>query len=348
MDIHRKLTQREEWGGELYYCIDELLRWPETFEKKTKRIDELIKLGADLNSFIGFDGDTILMRAILLENVDLVKRLLKEGADPNSVKEGIKSTALYQAVTTHSNNTETYIEIVKVLIEFKADVNLPGYNGNFPLLDALNSRVFRMLVEAGADLFNKKKGSHTAIARASYDLESLKLVLNKLTQIGTEEKKEVKKWLYLNKALQKAGKAYLKKDVRDLVSIIIFKSVVPTTWSIRLILAGLRDELRAQRYMQGNGFKTDSKIIELLENHNNEEFLEKLAVEKFNKLLLSKAKQKEEKQKDEKPFYYCWSCLKVSEELLKKCSRCHFALYCNRDCQKKHYPVHKHHCSRVI
>jgi len=39
----------------------------------------------------------------------------------------------------------------------------------------------------------------------------------------------------------------------------------------------------------------------------------------------------------------CLYCLQVVEGC-SRCSKCRTALYCNRDCQEKHWPVHKNIC----
>ena len=39
----------------------------------------------------------------------------------------------------------------------------------------------------------------------------------------------------------------------------------------------------------------------------------------------------------------CVCCLKKVEGS-SRCSKCRTALYCNRDCQEKHWPVHKNVC----
>ena len=39
----------------------------------------------------------------------------------------------------------------------------------------------------------------------------------------------------------------------------------------------------------------------------------------------------------------CLYCLKVVEGSMR-CSKCRTALYCNRECQLKHWPVHKNIC----
>ena len=40
---------------------------------------------------------------------------------------------------------------------------------------------------------------------------------------------------------------------------------------------------------------------------------------------------------------HCLFCLKQVEGSLR-CSKCRTALYCGRDCQEKHWPVHKNIC----
>lgn len=40
---------------------------------------------------------------------------------------------------------------------------------------------------------------------------------------------------------------------------------------------------------------------------------------------------------------HCGGCGKFSDTL-KFCARCHAAAYCNADCQRKAWPMHKHSC----
>jgi hypothetical protein len=47
---------------------------------------------------------------------------------------------------------------------------------------------------------------------------------------------------------------------------------------------------------------------------------------------------------DVAPPESCSSCYKAEQELLR-CARCQEAFYCNKDCQKDHWPVHKKRCN---
>ena len=44
-----------------------------------------------------------------------------------------------------------------------------------------------------------------------------------------------------------------------------------------------------------------------------------------------------------KKQYYCLHCLEEVSTTLR-CSRCETAIYCGRECQVKHWPVHKNSC----
>lgn len=42
----------------------------------------------------------------------------------------------------------------------------------------------------------------------------------------------------------------------------------------------------------------------------------------------------------------CGYCQKYSKDI-KKCSRCKLVLYCNQECQKKHWNLHKENCKNL-
>jgi hypothetical protein len=44
----------------------------------------------------------------------------------------------------------------------------------------------------------------------------------------------------------------------------------------------------------------------------------------------------------------CWQCGKMWYNGTKRCSRCHYARYCNRECQVAHWKCHKVECEPVV
>lgn len=57
--------------------------------------------------------------------------------------------------------------------------------------------------------------------------------------------------------------------------------------------------------------------------------------------ILEKAVEKENLSK-------CWHCAALSHYGTKRCSRCHYARYCNRNCQVAHWKDHKKNCEPVV
>jgi len=44
----------------------------------------------------------------------------------------------------------------------------------------------------------------------------------------------------------------------------------------------------------------------------------------------------------------CWQCARLSHHGTKRCSRCHYARYCDRDCQVLHWKTHQKNCEPVV
>ena len=125
-----------------------------------------------------------LSQAINNKDVERVKKLLNEGADPNSRNPNC-FPALYKAVTTS-------IEIVKLLIDAKADLNIKTFGGkNTPLMTAAENsgtnsslETVKLLLDSKADINAKALSGFTALSFVAANsftkgsLDTVKLLLD--------------------------------------------------------------------------------------------------------------------------------------------------------------------------
>ncbi|HBE67481.1 MAG TPA: ankryin [Planctomycetaceae bacterium] len=114
-------------------------------------------------------GDTPLLSAIAFDNLELVRFLLKHGADPNvRVNDGY--TCL---LTASESDTEDSITIVAELIQAGANIHTTGINGFTPLhMAAARGHVekARLLIDAGAGVNRRKDidASETPLMEAAF------------------------------------------------------------------------------------------------------------------------------------------------------------------------------------
>lgn len=111
----------------------------------------LIAKGADVNVKMD-NGNTPLYMATYegdTEPIEMVELLLKHGADPNSNSK--LGTPLLNACKY------SYYEVVKVLVDHGADVNLPNEALDTPLLYSNDIRIIKYLISKGADVNAKNK-----------------------------------------------------------------------------------------------------------------------------------------------------------------------------------------------
>ncbi|XP_053373735.1 BRCA1-associated RING domain protein 1-like [Mercenaria mercenaria] len=103
-------------------------------------------------------GETPLQVAAIKNDIDRVKQLLGEGANPN-VRDNAGWTPLHEACN------HGYLEIAKLLLDHGAMINIPGLENDTPLHDAINNgRVdcVKLLVSRGASLTLRNMHGHTA------------------------------------------------------------------------------------------------------------------------------------------------------------------------------------------
>jgi ankyrin repeat protein len=146
-------SNTEALGKQLYQAAD---------NGKTAVALDLIKQGANLN-YLGEYG-TAMDRAALNKDLPLVKALLEAGADPNL------SEPIHNAV--YNNN----VEMVELLIKYKANVNARNENGYNALhIAALwnpDEKVTAILLKAGANPKVIAKDSHTPLTIARKENKS--------------------------------------------------------------------------------------------------------------------------------------------------------------------------------
>lgn len=101
-------------------------------------VEYLLANGFDINTPGPYQSKTLLMEASWWGQVELVKKLIEQGADVNLINEN-GYTALSEAI---SNANEDFLEqfaIVKTLVENGADVHLTGKFKMTPLMLAIRS-----------------------------------------------------------------------------------------------------------------------------------------------------------------------------------------------------------------
>ena len=139
---------------------------------RNKHYDEL-KTHLDKNpqtvNYKTENGTTALHEACYYKSVKTVKLLLAKGANPNAktAKGNLGITPFHNAVVYNKNNKNEAKEIILLLIKYGADINSVDSNGRNVLLhDVSNgkSQFFSLLMDNGADLFQKGKNGYTAFS----------------------------------------------------------------------------------------------------------------------------------------------------------------------------------------
>ena len=106
-----------------------------------------------------------IARAVISGDVKSVKKLLKEGADPN-VRDEKGRTPLHHAVK------DGRLDIVKLLVESGADVNAPDNYGLTPLHYAVDygyEKLIEFLLRHGADPNAKDNGGYTPLHISAFE-----------------------------------------------------------------------------------------------------------------------------------------------------------------------------------
>ena len=116
----------------------------------TELLKKTLKAGADVLCTDSYNG-TGLIRAADRGHVEIIRELLKTDIRVNHINK-IGWTALHEAIILGDGGTR-HTEVVRLLVDAGADVNLPDKDGGNPLAHAKNKNftgIIKILESAGA------------------------------------------------------------------------------------------------------------------------------------------------------------------------------------------------------
>jgi ankyrin repeat protein len=146
--------------------------------------EELIKYDADPNS-ISKQGNSVLSIAMSIWNARGATELIKRGADLNYKNKGSIPPPLILAVAGKRNwpKSNIYPDLIKFMIENRADINVQDSHGSTPLMSAVYARdleLAKYLLESNADPNIKNINGETPIVPAASmgDIPMVELLLS--------------------------------------------------------------------------------------------------------------------------------------------------------------------------
>lgn len=139
------------------------------------RIEAAIKDRNNLNKIVavhgGFENMTPVVWSIKKKKTEALKILLEAGANPNSTGGSFNTPALTMVVATSSIPTEMMIEMIELLLENSADINVLSEDNASVLHSAAytaRSEVIQLLLEKGAN-----KNIENSDGQTPYDLAKM-------------------------------------------------------------------------------------------------------------------------------------------------------------------------------
>jgi uncharacterized protein len=139
-----------------------------------KQMLALINLKHDTINAINQNGFTPLILACYYGQKEIVEILINEGADLE--KNSPEGTALLAAVYKGD------IEIARLFLLHKANINTTNYEGTTPLMFAVmagNIEMVKLLLNQGSDKNRLSKYGHTALSLAKkYDFKEIEVLLS--------------------------------------------------------------------------------------------------------------------------------------------------------------------------
>ncbi|MCF4969584.1 ankyrin repeat domain-containing protein [Nostoc sp. CMAA1605] len=155
-------------------------------------VQQALSNGIDVNA-IGSNGQTALMYAANYGHIQVIQSLLNAGADPNILSDsddglGEGMTALMQVAGSFFAGNRH--EVVKLLVQAGADMNLRGLGGKTALMYAANNgsgyiESVKTLVNLGADLDVRDDDGNTVLMQV--ELSGHKKIADILRKAGASE-----------------------------------------------------------------------------------------------------------------------------------------------------------------
>jgi len=147
----------------------------------------LLKGGADPNILVE-DGKSLLMLAILSDNLNLVKALISAKVNINQVDK-LGNSALFYAVKMSN------IAIVKAILSAKPNVNIKNNNWSTPLMIAAsqgNFDIVKLLVKTKADITCKDRDGEDVFKYIGNGKDSKKIVKFLRLELGKVKRVSIK------------------------------------------------------------------------------------------------------------------------------------------------------------
>ncbi len=170
---------------------------------KQEEVLGLLEQGADINTL---DSDAPLTFALYHKHSSLAHMLIEKGADINLPTSGHAFSPLMVAAIAGMQ------DIVRLLIELRAQINVQSSEGTTALMYALmygNLEIAQMLLDAGADIHLKNKKGNNALTHA---VDYAFMLLNQLTlkerNALVEKHNSLKQRLYILKAQDASPELY--------------------------------------------------------------------------------------------------------------------------------------------
>ena len=130
-------------------------------------VEVLIKRGADVN-LKRYVGDTALMLAARSGNVKTVTALLRAGANPNAQVMSPHAGEITPLISAMNSDNPNRVEIAKILIDARAEVNPKGNFFASPLISAVDDlEMVKLLIASGAEVNQKNFRGATALMVAA-------------------------------------------------------------------------------------------------------------------------------------------------------------------------------------